>query len=1065
MTQKTNISKGLVKMARLFLVVSVFLFAGFQQAAAQTIDVKGTVVSSTDGQPVIGASVIEKGTTNGTATSVDGTFQLRVREGATLEVSAIGYATQEIAAAAGPMNVILAEDDLWLDDVVVVGYGVQKKKLVTGSTVQVKGDEIAKLNTTSVIGALQAQSPGVSIVQNSGYLDAGFKINIRGLGTTGDAEPLYVIDGVAGGSISSLNPNDIESIDVLKDAASAAIYGARAANGVILVTTKKGKEGQSYVTYDGYYGFQNLYKIPTVLTAQEMMMIQDEQRAMDGLDPWNWPLLLGSKAYNSVASGWQGTNWIKEMLNKNAKIQSHSVTVAGGTERNSYSLGFTYSEQDATMGVPGDVPGLQKYNFRVNNEYIPLKQGSLNVLTVGETLNYRYGKSHGYFGTGDKYSSTIRKGILHTPFLPVYKDDGSYYGLQDQYADKYDWDVANADDVNPIEQLALGNETESQNHYLQASAYADFQPIKNLHFRSQFGYMMGASSSHSHSPIYEIGRITKHTVNTVSQSASMYNRFTWDNTVSYSFDVKEHHFDVLGGASIEKWGNGTSISGTKNDFIFNDLEHAYLSNCTSLTTNSNDVKGSHNTDGRLASFFVRANWDWKEKYMVSATVRADGSSNFAQGHRWGIFPSVSAGWVISNEDFMESAKGTVDFLKFRASWGQNGNCNVNAFEYLNLLKTGNLDGNGYPFGDMGANATGTYSYKITNPELTWETSEQIDLGLDARFFSSRLAFEFDWYRKATKDWLVTAPILDHYGADAPAINGGDVVNSGIEAALRWNDYKGDFNYGIGINGAYNKNKITRIANADGIIHGPGGGDDGLLWHGCDEVYRAQIGMPIGYFFGYKTAGVFQTEQEIASYTGPKLYGDSTRPGDLIFVDTNNDNVIDEGDRTMIGDPHPDFTMGLSLNFEWKGIDLALTGYGAFGQQILYCYRSVIDGAAGNFTDQILQRWCGAGTSNRFPRLSFSGNNWNKVSDIYLEDGDYFKIQNLTLGYNLAKAFKNFPLQTLRVYVSAQNLYTFTKYPGMDPEIGYGGNDSWAQGIDLGYYPSTRNILIGLSIKF
>lgn len=1062
--QKTKTLCGGLRIAQFCLVAFLAFMGGSSLIAnAQTINVKGTVVSATDGEPLIGASVVEKGTTNGTTVGVDGTFQLNVKQGAQLEISAVGYTTTTVAAAP-QLTLSIAEDALFLDDVVVIGYGTQKKKLVTGATVQVKGEDISKLNTTSVIGALQAQSPGVNIIQNSGYLDSGFKINIRGLGTTGDAEPLYVIDGVAGGSISSLNPNDIESIDVLKDAASAAIYGARAANGVILVTTKKGKEGQSFVTYDGYYGFQNLYKIPTILNAQEMMMIQDEQRAMDGLDPWNWPLLLGEKAYSKVANGWEGTNWLKEMLNKNAGMQSHSLTVAGGTERNTYSLGFTYAAQDATMGVPGMIPGVQKYNFRVNNDYVAIKKGDLKVLTIGETLNYRYGKSHGYFGTGDKYSNNIRDCILHSPFLPAYNEDGSFYSLEQQYADNYDWDVANADDVNPLEKLALSNQNESQSHYLQASAYVDLQPIKNLHFKSQFGYMMGASASHSHSPIYEIGRITKHTVNTVSQSSSMYNRFTWDNTISYSFDVKEHHIDILGGASIESWGNGTSMSATKNDYIFNDLEHAYLSNCTSLTTNANDVKGSHNTDGRLASFFVRGNWNWKEKYMASATVRADGSSNFAPGRRWGIFPSVSAGWVMSNEPWMEGARGTVDFLKLRASWGQNGNCNVNSFEYLNLLKTGNMEGNGYPFGNMGVNATGSYSYKIINPDLTWETSEQIDLGVDARFFDSRLAFEFDWYRKATKNWLVTAPVLDHYGADAPAINGGDVVNSGVEMALRWNDHVGDFHYGINLNGAHNKNRITRIANADGILHGPGGGDDGILWHGCDELYRAQVGEPIGYFYGYKTAGVFQNWDEINAYKGAKLYGDNTRPGDLIFVDYNNDGAINEADRTKIGDPHPDFTMGLSLNFEWKGIDLAITGYGAFGQQILCCYRSVIDGASGNFSDQILQRWCGEGTSNRYPRLSFSGNNWNKVSDIYMENGDYFKIQNITLGYNIAQAFKDFPLQTLRVYVSAQNLFTFTKYSGMDPEIGY-GVDSWSQGIDLGYYPSTRNILVGLSVKF
>jgi len=370
---------------------------------------------------------------------------------------------------------------------------------------------------------------------------------------------------------------------------------------------------------------------------------------------------------------------------------------------------------------------------------------------------------------------------------------------------------------------------------------------------------------------------------------------------------------------------------------------------------------------------------------------------------------------------------------------------------------------GYNFGDVvSGQSIGAYSSKLTNEDLSWETSEQIDFGFDARLFNSRFSIEFDWYQKTTKDWLVTAPVLYSYGTGAAAINGGDVRNNGVELALGWHDKAGDFYYGINVNGAYNKNKVLKIANADGIIHG----ESQIPWNSADEIFRAEVGMPIGYFYGYKTAGVFQTQDQIDAYTGAKLNGSATTPGDLIFVDTNNDGKINADDRTMIGDPHPDFTMGLSLNFEFKGFDLALTGFGAFGQQIFKAYRDYTTGSFANFTTEVFETWHGAGTSNRLPRLtSSSSSNWSTISDIYIENGDYFKLQNVTLGYDFAKGIKKFPLKGLRIYVTGQNLFTCTKYSGMDPEIGYGSSTSWAQGIDLGYYPGSRNFLFGLNLKF
>lgn len=1043
-------------------VLSLFGMSVIPMGAQSVLS--GTVVTASDGQPIVGAYVLVKGTTVGTTTEVDGTFRIEASSGTILEVSQMGYVTRQVKASDG-IRIALDEDQLWLDDVVVVGYGVQKKKLVTGSTVQVKGDDIAKLNTVDVLGALQSQSPGVNIVQNNGFLGSGFKVNIRGLGTIGDSAPLYVVDGVANGSISALNPSDIESVDVLKDAASAAIYGARAANGVILITTKKGKEGQASVTYDGYYGLQNLYKIPTLLNANEFMQIQDESRIMDGLAPYNWENHIGSRLYKAIKDGWTGTNWLKEIINEDAPVQNHSVNVTGGSKTGTYSLGLAYTGQDATMGVPSSIPHLDRYNFRVNSENTVFKKGSLDVLKVGQTLNYRYQKTTGSFATEGIYWNGVHNMLVMSPLMPAYNSDGSYYVFEDRVADSYVWDTANGAAKNPIAYMDYtSNQNVSKSHYLQASVYAVLQPIEKLNIKSQFGYMMSASSYRSYMPEYDLDATAKREMDQVSQSMSLSNRWSWENTASYSFNINEHQIDALVGSSLEKWGYGESLSASNVDSNFGDLEHAYLSNVSTTPSSMSSISGSPSQKNSIASFFARANWNWKEKYMASATMRADGSSVFARGYRWGYFPSASAGWVITNEDFFKGLglDSVLDFLKLRASWGQNGNCNVTGFQYLSLVTSNNGYG-GYVFGDViDKREIGSYAYKLTNSELKWETSEQTNIGFDARLFGNRLGVEFDWYNKLTKDWLVVAPVLYSYGANAPYVNGGNVKNQGLEFGLHWNDSVGEVFYGVNLTGAHNKNKVTKIANADGIIHGTGS----IPWEGAEELYRAEVGMPIGYFYGYKTAGVFQNQAEIDAYKGALLNGENTNPGDVIYVDSNNDGVIDANDRTMIGNPHPDFTLGLSFNIEWKGIDLSISGFGSFGQQIFKCYRDFSSSPLNNYTTDILKRWTGEGSSNKYPRLASSSNsNWNRISSLYIEDGDYFKVQNITLGYDIAKAFKKFPLKTCRVYVTGQNLFTFTSYSGMDPEIGYGGGSGWAQGIDLGYYPSARTILFGVNLKF
>lgn len=1034
----------------------------------QLINAAGVVVDP-NGEPVIGASIIEKGTRNGTTTDLDGRFTLKVNRGSVLVISSIGSMSQELSAGTN-MSVILSEDTQSLDEVVVVGYGVQKKKLVTGATVQVKGDAVAKLNTVDVLGALQSQAPGVNITTNNGFLNQGFKVSIRGLGSYNGSSPFIVVDGVPNASIDGLNPSDIESIDVLKDAASAAIYGSRAANGVILVTTKHGRDGNSVIAYDGYVGMQNIYKLPTLLNAQEFMAIEDEGRIMDGQTPYEWATYLPARDLQAFKDGtWKGTNWLKEIMNKDAFVQNHSVNISGGNKSGAYALGFAYTNQEATLGVPSSVPEMSRYNFRINTDYVVKRLKDHDFIKVGETLNYRYYTQQGSFSTGGIYWNAVHDMLVMSPLMHAYTDNGDYYVYKDRLADGYNWDISNGADKNPIAYLDYNaNQNRTRSHSLQASAYAEIQPIKNLKWRSQFNYMFSHSDYNAYVPTFELSSISSAKVDRVSQSQSNSDRWGWENTITYNFDVAQHNFDILVGSSLEKAGYGSSLSASAQESNFFDFKHAWITNVP-VTANKDrlvSLSGEPVSESSMASFFGRVNWNWQEKYLATLIVRSDGSSVFGPGHRWHTYPSVSAGWVMSNENFMESTKTWLDFFKLRASFGTNGNNAVAAFQYLSLI-TSNDGYGGYSFGDiMNGKSVGSYAYQVINPDLTWERNESFDLGFDARFFQSRLAVEFDYYVRTTKDLLVTPPILSSIGANGPSVNGGKVRNNGVELALHWNDQVGkDFRYGINYNIAYNKNRVLEINNSDGIIHGAGS----VLWEGSDEVIRtAEVGMPMGYFFGYKTAGIFQNQKQIDEYTGPKMNGAKTQPGDVIFVDNNNDGVLDSKDRTMIGDPHPDVTMGFSFNVGWKALDLSVTTYGAFGQEIIKLYRNYTSSPLQNYTTDIFERWHGEGTSNRLPRLSSaSSNNWNTVSDIYVEDGDYLKIKDITLGYDFKKQFARLPFEQLRLFVQVQNLFTFTGYSGMDPEIGFGGESagSYAQGIDLGYYPTSRNVLFGVNVKF
>nr|WP_321406282.1 TonB-dependent receptor [uncultured Carboxylicivirga sp.] len=1036
----------------------LFLIIGLCMGIASYAQVSVTgKVTDTQGAPIPGATVSEKGTSNGIITDIDGNYSLTVSGNESVVVfSFIGMKTQEIVVGSQTtLNIVLQEELTDLDEVVVIGYGVQKKKLTTGANLSVDGEDLQKMNTVSALGAMQSQAPGVNITQSSGMPGEGFKVNIRGLGTTGNASPLYVIDGVAGGDINSLNPADIESVDVLKDAASAAIYGARAANGVILVSTKKGKKGKVLVSYDGYYGVQNAVKLPSLLNASEYMTIIDEITFNEEAAAYQWENMSG--IYENIQNGWEGTNWLKEIYNDNAATQNHAINLSGGTDMSTYSMGFSYTSQEGIFGSPVE-PNFERYTVRLNSDHVLYNNGSFDVFKVGQTLNYNYNEKKG-IGIGNIYWNDIHNMLVANPLMPVYGSDGDYYNTDDAIADNMT-NVFQAFGSNPVADMIYnrGNNL-SKNYSLNTSAYLEIQPIAGLTFRSRFGYQMSASSYRSYVPVYNLSQTNFKTVDAVTQSMSAGYRWTLDNTLSYIKRINEHTIDAVIGQSVEKSGMGESVSLTNVSNAFSDFEHAWIDNTDGDDAALMTLSGSPWGVGGIASFFGRVNYNYKETYMLSLVMRADGSSNFARGKRWGYFPSVSAGWVITNESFMSGTESWLDFLKLRASWGQNGNCSIPNWNYLATIAFDETTK--YSFGNTKTSqSSGAYADILPNPDVTWETSEQLDLGLDARFINSRLGVAFDWYIKSTKDWLVRAPILASYGTGAPYINGGDVENRGVELALNWNDNIGEFRYGVNFNIAKNKNEVTKIANSEQIIHG----ESNVLSQGTTEMYRAQVGYAMGYFWGYKTAGVFQNQEQINN-AGPTLQTDP-QPGDLIFVDTNGDGVIDENDKTDIGNPHPDFRLGFSVNFAYKGFDFSVTTNGAFGHQIAKSYRSFADSYEQNYTTEIFGRWHGEGTSNKLPRLTAGSNqNWQQISDIYIEDADYLKIQNISLGYDFKKLIPSMPMSKARLYFAAQNLYTFTKYSGMDPEVGYGVDDSWASGIDLGFYPSARTYMVGVNINF
>ncbi|MDA3853478.1 MAG: SusC/RagA family TonB-linked outer membrane protein, partial [Bacteroidales bacterium] len=724
----------------------------------------GVVVSASDNLPIPGVNVIIKGSTNGGITDLDGKYTIQVQEGDVVSISFMGFLTQEVTITNQTiLDVALDDNVAMFEELVVVGYGVQQKKLVTGATVQIKSEDIGSRNSTNALQALQGQAPGVNITSSSGQPGEGLKVTIRGLGTIGDASPLYIVDGMQTSDIDYLNPADIASIDVLKDAASAAIYGSRAANGVVLVTTKRGKKGTSNITFDAYYGVQNAAKKMEMLNAKQYAQIMNEQHINSGnsqstmpYDLNNLPIYSGSAAAN--------TNWIDEMFVSNAITQNYVLGASGGSETMSYSSSIAYTGQEGIVGG-SDFSNYERLSARFNSEKI-LYDGRLKF---GENLSFAYITQNG-IGVGNQYNNSLRGAFNASPLLPMYDNNGAYFNTNDKsILDQNGNTYTNDAESNPYASMVYNNQNINLHQKLIGSVYAELEIIRNLKYRSSVGFDLYNGQSRTYKPEYQLSRYDFEDTNVASQRMSKSLSYTLDNILTYDYNLGVSKFNFMAGHSVQV-SSGEWMYASNSDIVFEGIDYAYLNNATNQEWARLAIQGAPDDDETLRSYFGRIQYNYNSTYMFNASFRADGSSKFAQGNQWGYFPAMSAGWVLSNEDFMSSVVDQVGFLKLRASWGQNGNQNIASFQYSAPISFSNVN---YAFGDIEGNSTpGSYPSRLENVNIKWETSQQLNIGLDARILNDKLGINIDWYNKTTKDWLVKPPILATAGTNAPFVNGG-----------------------------------------------------------------------------------------------------------------------------------------------------------------------------------------------------------------------------------------------------------------------------------------------------
>lgn len=1062
------------------LLLVLPLFFSSLTVFGQTANISGVVTDITTGEALIGVSVAEKGTTNGILTDIDGRYAIQVKAGATLVFTYVGYNPQEIKTTGGILDVKMKASQQILDEVIVVGYGVQKKSVVTAAISSVKASDLEKMTPSRIENVLNGQVSGVSITTNSGQPGSDVNIRIRGVGTTGDNNPLYIVDGMAvDGGIKNLNPADIESVEILKDAASAAVYGTRGGNGVILVTTKRGKEGKPRISYEMNMGWQTPWRKVPMLNSEQYMTLMNEYSLSSNLG-------LAYTAQN-IADARSGvipsTNWQDVAFNDNAPVQNHEVSIQGGNEKGAYYLSLGRFVQDGILGGNYGASNYDRWSVRLNSDYeiyTANERNFLNKLKVGVNVSYARGNSTS-INNNDVFGSVLASAMGLQPMMTPYlnEDDGAALLAKHPTALTLNGRVLTPSPVdfqefrNPLAIYTRPDKTFYDEDKFIGSFWGELSVLPGMTFRSSYGFDLAFWGNNSYRfpffQSYNATGVNDEDPKKTFAAAEMNRGFTRqiENTLTYNFKFNEHAFTLLAGQSARDM-HSRQLSGRGYDLKAYDPNLAIINNARFDIAKGGRTSNGTTAESKLASYFGRISYNYAERYMLQATLRYDGSYKFGTNNKWGTFPSFSVGWNVWNEPSFQSVKPDWwDALKLRGSWGKNGSDRIDPYAYMSLMESG-LN---YYFGqDMNY---GISAGRLPNPNIHWETSTQTDLGADIVFLNSALTFSFDWFKKRTKDMLRDAAGIPAYvGQSVPKVNAGVVDNTGIEfdIAYRFSPVK-DLNIGLKVNASYVKNKIIDYGNASGE-----NGWGGIGAAGYDNFIYQRNGLPNPFFYGYVTDGLFQNKDDVNNYTWVNPETGATNviqpkavPGDVRFKDISGpdgkpDGIIDSHDKKMIGKPVPDWTYGFTLTAAYKGFDFNIFFQGVTGNDIFDISRRS-DISKANLPAWYMDRWTGEGTSNKYPRLASSGadanQNW-RISDLYIHDGAFTRIKNIQLGYTLPQAItRKATIERLRLWVGAENLFTFTKYNGFDPEIADKQN-----GVSImGNYPIARTINCGVGITF
>lgn len=1042
-------------------IATFFLLICGSVMFAQTRTVKGKVVDKAN-EPLIGVAVNIKNTSQGSITDFEGKYSIQVNtENAVLVFSYIGYDKQEIkVGASNVIDVVMHEASIALDQVVVVGYGTSKRGDVTGSISSIDAAEIKKVPVVNVGQALQGRMSGVQVTNNDGTPGAGVQVLIRGVGSFGDNSPLYVVDGYPGASISNLNPSDIQSIDVLKDASAAAIYGNRAANGVVIITTKRGNADKMQLSVDATVSVQFKPSTFDVLNAQDFASLATEISKKENapvLDAWANP------------SGLRTIDW-QDLMYRAGLKQNYNLSLRGGSEKVQTSISLGLTNQEGVVRFSD----YKRYNIALTQDYKPLKW-----LKSSTSLRYAYTDNKTVFGSGQGGVGRLAKLIptmTGNPLTDEVENANGVFGFYDKNAN------AVRDNEN-VYARSKSNDQKNISHNLIANTSLEINPFKGLVFKTNFGISYGASSGYDFNPYDD--RVPTTRLATYRQYASNSFEYLWENTLNYSNTFGKHSIDVLGGVSIQE-------NTARNMSVYGEgLSSDGLRNLGSLQT-MRDISGNQQT-WSLASQFARLTYKFAERYILTGTVRRDGSSRFMRGNRWGVFPSVSAAWRIKEESFLKD----VDFisnLKLRASYGEAGNQNIGLFQYQSSYTTGKRSSNyGYVFGQDKTYIDGMVQAFLPNPNLKWETSKQTDIGIDLGFFNNKLMLTADYYIKKSSDFLLEIQMPAQTGFTKATRNVGSVKNNGFEFSVDYRDNSHDFKYGVNVNLTTVKNKIERlspgkdaVANLQSLGFPTTGNTSWAVFS------MSKVGGSIGEFYGFQTDGIIQNQAEIDALNANarRLNQDDnvwyiasgTAPGDRKFIDQNGDGVITDADRVSLGSPLPKFYGGINLSGEYKGFDFNLFFNYSVGNKILnFVKRNLISmGGEGSIGLQNVgkefydNRWTETNPTNKYPRAVWSDVSGNsRVSDAFVEDGSYLRLKNIEVGYTLpANILKKASISKLRIFASVQNLFTITGYSGMDPEIGQSMSSSTgvaggvtASGVDVGIYPYSRFFTMGFNLEF